>query len=132
VGLAIGVRKKNAERTSNIAPVRSLTVSARTSTQGKKAPIQIGHALITLTSTGFYPSEITRPKGPFLLAVDNRAGDQDIALRLTRANGTKEKEKRMVKGQSRWRQLVDLNPGKYVLTEANHPDWVCNINITAN
>jgi hypothetical protein len=37
---------------------------------------------------------------------------------------------RMAKGRLAWRQLVNLSPGDYVLTEATHPDLVCRITIT--
>jgi hypothetical protein len=131
MGLAINVRKKNPELVFNNETFRSSTAMAGASARNEKEPIRIGHALITLTPTGFYPSEITRPKGLFLLAVDNQIGNQGMALRLTRANGVREKEKSLVKGQLRWRELFDLNPGRYVLTEANHPNWICNINIIA-
>jgi hypothetical protein len=132
ISLALSARKKNAEVAPNIATAQPIIAAIKErSIQSAKTPIQVDHALITLTTRGFYPSEVTRPKGPFLLAVDSRVGNRDITLRLTRDNGAKEKEKSLKRGQSRWRELIDLNPGRYVLTEANHPERVCVINIVA-
>jgi hypothetical protein len=98
---------------------------------GKPTPIRIDSELITINPYGFYPKEITRPKGLFLLAVDNRSGIHELSLQLNLDNGGRVKEKPLLKGQLRWRQPIDLNPGNYVLTEANHPDWVCHLTITA-
>jgi hypothetical protein len=85
---------------------------------------------VTLRARGFEPSAITRPRGQFLLAVDNRSGFPDLDFRLVGLNGNQQAAKRMRGRELRWRQLVDLPPGDYVLTEANHPRWHCQISIT--
>lgn len=131
VGLALGLSNRDADAIASHTRSQPASANAIPPAQTSKTPTQIDYALITLTPSGFYPKEITRPKGQFLLAVDNRVGNKDVALRLVRDNGAKEREKNLVKGQLRWRQLVNLNPGRYVLTEANRPDWVCNITIVA-
>ena len=86
---------------------------------------------VTLRRTGFEPSEFTRHKGPFLLSVDNVSELGEMNFQLFRQNGTTEREIRHRQDKFRLRQVVDLNPGRYVLTEANHPDWRCEITITA-
>lgn len=86
---------------------------------------------VTLRRTGFEPSAITRPRGSFMLAIDNRSQIPDLDFRLARLNGNQQAAKRMRGRELRWRQLVDLSPGEYVLTEANHPQWRCQIVITA-
>jgi hypothetical protein len=86
--------------------------------------------LITLQPYGFEPAEVTLKAGPFLLAVDNRSGVHEPVFRVTRVAGNRTHEVRMAKGRLAWRQLVDLPPGDYVLTESVHPDWVCQITIT--
>lgn len=85
--------------------------------------------LITLRPTGFDPAEITRPRGRFLLAVDNRSGLDELVLRIDRQDKGRIHERRMARGKLSWRQVVDLQPGSYLLTEANHPEWVCRITI---
>jgi hypothetical protein len=62
----------------------------------------------------------------------NRSGLQDdLTFRLDRVGGNRLHEARLPKGRLGWRQLVDLPPGRYAVTEADHPDWVCSVTITA-
>jgi hypothetical protein len=86
---------------------------------------------ITITSRGFEPSEITRSGGHFLLAVDNRSGLDDVALTLDRLAGDRVQQQRVSRSRSAWRVVVDLPPGRYVLGEANHSSWRCQLTITA-
>ena len=87
--------------------------------------------LITITAVGFEPAEITRPQGSFFLEVDNRSGLAEVDLRLDSEQGHRVHQKSVQREQLDWYQPLDLHPGRYVLTEANHPDWVCRIIITA-
>jgi hypothetical protein len=88
--------------------------------------------VLTITSTGFEPAEITRPAGPFILAVHNQSGEAGPALRLDRVHGNKLIEVRM----ARWRRAVhrQLNPpaGEYLLSLVDHPERNCRITITSN
>lgn len=36
----------------------------------------------------------------------------------------------VLKGRANIHEVLNLPPGKYVLKERNHPDWVCRITIT--
>jgi hypothetical protein len=87
--------------------------------------------LVTIRPTGFEPAEVSCPKGRFLLMVDNRSGLTDVLLRLVHETGHQEREERVSQGKLGWREVFDLPPGRYQLTEANHPNWVCHITITA-
>jgi hypothetical protein len=87
--------------------------------------------LITIRSTGFEPHEITRPEGRVFFEVDNRSGLPEINLRLSSEHGNRLHQARVRREQLDWHQELDLRPGRYVLTEANHTDWVCRITITA-
>lgn len=89
---------------------------------------------ITLGRTGFEPAEITRPAGRFLLAVNDHSGVRDLVLTLARDNGQRLHTTRMreTPRKHQWRQIVNLEPGRYVLSEANYPEWVCRITLTAN
>ena len=92
---------------------------------------QVEVELITIRPTGFEPKEITRPPGRFLLGVDNKSGLDEVALRLNRDIGSNLRLQRLPKRRRSWREMVDLIPGDYLLSEANHPEWVCHIKITA-
>ncbi len=82
---------------------------------------------VTIKPTGFEPNEINRPASPFVLAVDNRSGLQEVALELFREDGHKLHEIKGPKGQLDQRRFLDLPPGNYVLREINHPEWSCHI-----
>ena len=86
--------------------------------------------LITLRPFGFEPKQITRSEGRFLLMVDNRSGLREMSLRLDRVAGNRLHEVRVPRERLDWREFFELTPGRYTLTEANHPDWVCDITIT--
>ena len=86
---------------------------------------------ITITPTGFEPSEITRPAGQILLAVNNRSGLDDVTIRVDIEGGLRVAQAHESRTRLSWRGAVTLLPGRYVITEANHPDWVCRIIVTA-
>ncbi len=97
--------------------------------QQRQKQERIETELLTLQSTGFEPNEIQRPQGAFILGVDNRTGVETIELRLVRTNGQQLKALEAPRRKISWREVVDLAPGQYVLSEANHPDWTCTVTI---
>jgi hypothetical protein len=101
--------------------VRSTAQNAQTTAPGEVE-------LITLTPTGFEPDEITRPTGKFLFGVNNRSRLSDLTFRLLHESGASHGEKRMVR-EKVWRKVVDLPPGRYLLSVADHPEWRCPITI---
>jgi hypothetical protein len=98
--------------------------------QGNKRKQRIDPVVITLHPTGFEPKEITRSRGLFLLVVNNRSNNPDVLLRLDRETGQREHEERVKGGKLDWRKPFDLHPGRYLLSEAYHPGWICRITIT--
>jgi hypothetical protein len=86
--------------------------------------------MITIRPAGFDPKVITRPKGRFTLLVDNRSGLEEIQLRFDRIAGNRLHDVLVPRQKLDWVQGLDLQPGNYILTEANHPDWTCAITIT--
>src|ERR1051325_1148622 len=110
----------------------SMTSSAATPLRDNQASGQrMEPLIIKLRRTGFEPAEITRLQGRFLLAFDNLTGADEIDLQLNHETGNKLHEVRMPRGQVRWRQALDLHPGRYVLSVVDHPEWVCQLTITA-
>jgi hypothetical protein len=88
--------------------------------------------LLVLRADGFHPKEITRPAGQFVLAVQNHSTAEEVSLILKQERGTAIRQANSASRQSKLRELVDLPPGRYVLTEVNHPEWNCTIVITSN
>lgn len=122
-----------------IALVTLVLVSARSEDwrwwpieHAKSSKRTIEPVFVKLSPTGFEPNEITRPRGLFLLVVNNRSNNPDISLRLDHESGRRAHEKHLRGGKIDWREPLDLAPGRYVLSEANHPEWTCSITITGN
>ena len=86
--------------------------------------------LITITSTGFEPTELTRPKGRFLLAIDNRSGLDDVQFYFERETGGPVNVPLNHRRKLAWRDIIDLQPGTYILRTRNDDSWRCRITIT--
>jgi hypothetical protein len=86
---------------------------------------------VTLTPTGFEPSELSLPKKGAFLVVANRSGLDAVALRLTRDAGQRVFELEIPGEQLDWAGEFTAPPGQYVLTEAGHPDWACRITVSS-
>jgi len=105
------------------------TVKPAASSQEQRA--QVEAELVTATPTGFEPAEIKRPQGRFLLAVDNQTGLDALDLYLEGETGTRVSVALSRKGKLKWREILDLPPGNYVLRAANDRSWRCDIRLTA-
>ena len=108
------------------------TSVAATAVPRQEQPAYRHSAIVfTLLPEGFEPAEITLPQGRYLLAVENRTGlAEEVELQLHREDGDKLREKRLGRGKRAWKEVVELVPGRYVVSEAGHPDWVCHLTIT--
>jgi hypothetical protein len=104
-------------------------VSAAAPASPTTAPLEA--ELIVLRPSGFEPVEITRPAGEFLLTFHNRSGLEEVNLLINLESGATLREERIPLERPNWRRVVAIPPGRYVITEANHPDWVCRVTITA-
>jgi hypothetical protein len=85
--------------------------------------------LVTLRPAGFEPSEITRPKGPFVLFVDDRSDKDSSSLELKRMNGQRVRDVSLNRRKSEWNEVVDLAPGTYALQDAINSEVRCQITI---
>jgi hypothetical protein len=86
--------------------------------------------LVTIFPGGFNTTQITSPAIPFFLLIENRSGLSEVSLRLDRLAGSRLRQVSMGREQPDWSDLLDLTPGDYVLSEANHADWTCHITVT--
>jgi hypothetical protein len=80
---------------------------------------------LQLTSNGFTPAEVQHAPGPFAIAVENTTLSGEYTLKLQAEDGTVLNEVRVQKGSSAW--TVNLQTGRYKLTEVNHSQWICTI-----
>ena len=90
-------------------------------------PTNIQVQTFSLGQDGFEPKQINREPGPFVLGIDSRS--QSASFEFVREDGRRAVEIKWPKGQIRWRKLVNLPPGNYLLKEINHPDWTAQITI---
>jgi hypothetical protein len=80
---------------------------------------------IQLSSNGFSPTELQHAPGTFAIAVENNALSGEYTLRLKAEDGTVLSELQVQQGSSAW--TVNLQTGRYTLTEVDHPQWTCRI-----
>ncbi|MGQ0762588.1 MAG: hypothetical protein ACT4OT_11345 [Acidobacteriota bacterium] len=111
--------------TSSTAP---LPVSVEPTQSNRSQKIEV--ELVTIQRTGFDPQEIKRPVGPFTLHVNNRSEILELQFRLDRERGERLHAESPQRGKLDWKKTIDLPPGRYVLSEAQHPEWTCLITIT--
>lgn len=98
--------------------------------QRNNAPIPTNIQVETfrLGFNGFEPKEITRRPGPFVLGIDNY-NSRNASFELVRDDGNTAHKINWPTGQTRYRKLLHLPPGDYLLREVNHPDWTAQITI---
>lgn len=87
--------------------------------------------LVTITTTGFDPVQITRPRGKFHLEVDNRSATT-VELRLDGPGQEAIKSATVDLNTLEWNEELDLAPGEYVLRAPAHSNWICRLTISAN
>lgn len=129
---AVFISRASSKRANTLTSTAQMPIQ----TAGREAvpadqPQRIETELITITTTGFEPSEITRPQGQFFLDVDNRSELNDLELHLERVNGVREKSAKILKTAPELRLPLDLPPGTYLLRESGHSNWLSRITITA-
>ncbi|MEK6300443.1 MAG: hypothetical protein AABO41_06945 [Acidobacteriota bacterium] len=133
---ACGVRAYSARRELNLAEAERARTLA--SIPSPPAPVNPRHSesqisegiFLTLQPQGFYPSEVTRPAGGMPLLINNRSGLKAISLNLDQQTGARLRTVALPRARRIWVERVDLQPGRYLLTEASHPGWVCTIIVT--
>jgi hypothetical protein len=114
-------------------PVSHSSLNAHIESHNAPPQQTVGHVeveTLVLRSGGFHPKEIVRPPGRFVLALQNQSDDDELSLSLRQERGPSSRQIKIRKRQSKLRETLDLPPGRYVLTEPDHIDWICTIVIT--
>lgn len=118
-----------AGETANTTPLTVAPMEAPKLTVAQGEVLQV--KLVTLTPRGFDPPELISSKSKFVLDVENITGLSEISLIFEKASQEPVQTKQLSRGKVGWARAYDLEPGIYVLKEANHPDWRCTITVTA-
>ncbi len=101
---------------------------SNTQTANQQLPPDV--AFTTLTSSGFAPTVVMHAAGQFKLVVQNKSGIEPPALRFNgETDGNAWRNVRTLGQVHGWTREVDLDAGTYTLTEANHPEWVCQVRV---
>jgi hypothetical protein len=131
--VSMGARHRSRHDSGISAPANPSSSSATVSeaVQSKSDQPQVQPLPIVLKSGGFVPMDVIGAQGDYFFSVLNQSGTAEIVLRLDREHGNRLHEDHVKKERLRWRKTVHLTPGVYVLTEANHPQWVCRITINS-
>ena len=141
VALALGATNAKPEVRPTLTPASETVKSIPISESGSTAFITTTSAedqsdakvaLLTIRPTGFEPNEITIPAGKYLIVVRNRTGLDQFSLRLERGTAVRLYDVRLPRYKREWKQFLQLTPDSYVITETNHPGWVCRITVTTS
>jgi hypothetical protein len=127
--------KAPARDSSPIKPAMVAETPSQPPRVTQQAPVKAkltDSVLVTIFPGGFNRTQITSPAIPFFLLIENRSGLSEVSLRLDRVAGSRLRTAAVEREQPNWADLLDLSPGEYVLSEANHPDWICHITVTVN
>jgi hypothetical protein len=93
--------------------------------QTAKALVQVDTQLIELNQYGFIPKQVTRGKAQYYIFVRNVTGLRNLTVKLVDRSGTTTTQQNLTATSPHWRELLQLSPGKYTLSEASHPSWTC-------
>lgn len=94
--------------------------------QGKKDQ-KLEIEAVTITPDGFEPQQIERPAGPFILSVTNQSGVDALNVRIETEQHSRFSEKTLPLITPYWRERINPPPGKYFITEENHPEWMLTL-----
>ena len=84
-----------------------------------------GELRVELNDNGFSPAQLHHAPGRIAIAVENKTLSGEYTLKLTAEDGTLLHEVHVQRGSTAW--TVNLQTGRYTLTEANHPQWTCSL-----
>ena len=102
---------------------KKVTSSALTPQGNQKLEIEA----VTITPEGFEPQQLERTAGPFILSVTNQSGADALNVRIETEQHERFREKSLLLLTRYWRERIDPPPGKYVITEENHPEWTLTL-----
>ena len=141
VGMSFTSTLFNARSVAKTAPVTEAIAPAAVPAHsiapagGVQAPDDTQVKLVTLTPRGFEPNEILVSQKRFVLAIDNRSQLDMVSVQFSQLTGNPAAPLNQLQVMQMARARVNANtqfelpPGNYVLTEANHPNWVCAVTV---
>jgi hypothetical protein len=134
VALAVRAYNLKAPESKESTTLAEMPAVAAPVASGAQVKSEVEGEVVTLKKWGFEPKELIRSPGKFLLYVNNQSQlTESLTFSLIEANGVKLKETKLdFNGKHKWDNFLDLRPGNYQLRVLEHPEWVCQVTITAN
>lgn len=86
---------------------------------------------LRMTATGMEPAEVTLTAGQYYLLVQNASGRDQFTVRVERENGERLHNVNVERYQRKWKQVLNLSPGRYIISEPDHPRLTCRIEVTS-
>lgn len=84
---------------------------------------------LTIRPSGFETREMTLDAGDYFVVIQNATGLDRFALKIQRDGGEIIHEVRLPRFRKYWKHVVHLNPGRYLVSEIDHPEWNCVITV---
>jgi len=106
------------------------TRSSADETPARPRPPQPTIISLRLTRNGFEPAQLTVPAGEYSFAINNRTERRSLQLSLDRQNGPRLKQVKMDLEKLNWHGRAMLTPGRYIVSAAEDPRWLCEITVT--
>jgi len=85
--------------------------------------------VVSILPNGFEREEIVRPAGRFMLLFDNQSRLQPLEFRVAKIHMLQVAQVRL-RGKTESTKILNLSPGDYQVTEANHPNWFLKLTLT--
>ena len=133
IGLASARRHLNPMKLTTVVTSgneKALPGLGLTLVQQQKKQAQLEAEIITITPHGFEPSEITRPAGSFVLFTEDRSGFEQVSPQVSRLAGLRVFSLTISREQPDWSDVLNLQPGVYMVSDPDHPTWLCRVTIT--
>jgi|SRR5690349_17382276 len=109
------------------SPSSDRSLSRATLTPQGKKDQRLEIETVTITPNGFEPQELERTAGPFILSVTNQSGINALNIRIETEQHERFREKTLPLVTPYWHERIDPPPGKYIITEENHPEWTLTV-----
>ncbi len=112
-----------------ISTLIGIGVTKAGSRQQPQLTNRVSAANVAFTIRGFEPDALTVEHQDLLMTIVNKSGFINAKFQLDRETGGKVHEVSFQNARHRAKQFLKLPPGRYILREASHPNFSCNITV---
>lgn len=101
-----------------------------TSTRAE-TPTSLQYEVLYISGKIIYPSQITRPSGPFLLVIKSHSRLKKLVIHVKQHGaGTEVLQANLDEQNDNYGAVINLDPGTYDVTEPKHPELTATLIIT--